>query len=105
MIFESRLGDAQRLGLGLGDHHVPVDPDGDPAGKFRLRHLAALPRRASASLNVSMFDLASAIDPSVAKCRPRSPAQVEPTVFDEPYQIGGCGRCRVGIAIGTSRRK
>ena len=63
---------------------------------------AALPPRlANAALKVSMLVLANWLAPSVTKCSPSSPAQVEPSAPDEPYQNGGCGCCSGRSAIGT----
>ena len=45
--------------------------------------------------------LAVCIGPSVTKCSPCSPAQVEPIALDEPYQNAGCGCCNGRSAIGT----
>ena len=63
---------------------------------------AALPPRlANAALKVSRLVLANWLAPSVTKCSPSSPAQVEPSAPDEPYQNGGCGCCSGRSAIGT----
>ena len=62
---------------------------------------AARPRLANAALKVSMFSLANFVGPSVTKCSPCSPAQVEPSAPEEPYQNGGCGCCSGRSAIGT----
>src|SRR5262249_21079386 len=63
---------------------------------------AGPPRFASASLNASILALAVAGGPSVTKCRPRSPAQGDPVVLDEPYQNGGGGGARGGGCSGRS---
>src|SRR5437773_7085421 len=62
--------------------------------------MAALPRFASASVNVSMFCFARGVGPLVRKCMPCSPAQVDPVALDEPYQNDGCGCGKGGICIG-----
>src|SRR3954465_10195436 len=54
---------------------------------------AALPPRlANAALKVSMLVLANWLAPRVTKCSPSSPAQVEPSAPDDPYQNAGGGR-------------
>src|SRR5918994_363593 len=62
-----------------------------PPGNSGLGCAGLLPRLANAALKVSMLALAEGLGPSVTKCSPSSPAQVEPSAPDEPYQNGGVG--------------
>ena len=77
-----------------------ITPIAAPPGNSALGE-AAPPRLAKASRKASMFFPAKAVGPSVTKCSPRSPAQVDPIALDEPYQNAGCGRCSGRSAIGT----
>ena len=89
-----------RLLVGVGDENVPLHADCGAAGNSAFGW-AARPRLANAALKASMFSFAVCIGPKVTKCSPCSPAQVDPIVFDDPYQNAGCGRCRGRSAIGT----
>ena len=100
MQLHRRLAETKRLSIGIGDENVPLHADRRATGKFcsGLRRAAALFQRA---LKASILALATVIGPSVTKCRPSSPAKVEPISLDEPYQNGGCGCCSGRSAIGT----
>src|SRR5262249_38962543 len=72
-----------------------------PPGNSGFGCAGLLPRLAKAFLKVSIFALAEGLGPSVTKCRPSSPAQVEPSSPEEPYQNGGDGVLFGGSAIGA----
>ena len=101
MVLHGGLAEALRLRVGIGDEDVTLDADRRAAGKLRLglRRAAALCQRRLEGVDVV---LGAPSGPSVTKCKPCSPAQVEPIVFDEPYQKAGCGCCSGRSAIGTS---
>ena len=88
------------LGVGVGNKYVPLHADRRAARKCRpgLRRATALFERRLVGVDIGFRGRHR---PSVTKCRPSSPAKVEPISFDEPYQNGGCGCCNGRSAIGT----
>ena len=88
MHVRGRLAEAARLGVRIADKNVPLHANRRATRKFRLgvRRPPAFLQGGLISIDIGFRD---GRRPQSHEVEPISPAQVEPIVFDEPYQNGG----------------